>query len=80
MELLEAIKTVEKNIGECVAIYRHSAHSFTAIAYRKDHRGHEDESFSYSTHDVYRNGCEAGHYDMDFYESRKDFAKRIGNW
>ena len=75
MNMKQAVKHVEDNIGDCIAIAKYADDWYVAIAYRK-HSPFEDRQ--YSTHDVFTNGCERGHYDMSKYSAYNDFRYRIG--
>jgi hypothetical protein len=75
MDMQTAVAHVENNIGDCIAIAKYAENWYVAIAYRK----HAPfEYCEYSTHDVFTNGCETGHYDMQLEDAYIDFKDRMG--
>ena len=74
MKIKDAVKFVEKNVGECITIHKNNDNNYVAIAYR------QNAPFSdkrYSTHRVNQHGCISGVYDMDFDTAWENFTQRV---
>ncbi len=76
MNTKDAVKFVEKNVGECVTIHKINESYYVAIAYR-EHAPFSDKR--YSTHLVNQHGCISGVYDMNFDDAWQNFSERIYN-